>query len=209
MNFDYSNLQEIFGSKLKADEFLYLVNGLKPVIRQLFFEDELERLEKFCLENNLFLVKSSFKVVFLDLGESFSNKGQRVPLEDFRKGAVVIYLSLDEKLANLAALYELQNDHLNLGNLLGYPKCCCEFFLKNFADETPNPEINEFEEKLPDSWMLDISKRDQDLAIISHFPCSWICKKSNEIAKKRLNLLKRINSYRFEELLNLKNLNGD
>lgn len=204
---NYDDLVLTFGSKLKADEVLYLINGIKPVIRQLFFEAELEKVEDLCQKNKLFLVKAPFKVLFLDAEQTFSNKGQRVPLNDVRKGAFVCYISFNEKQANLAALAELQLNDKSLGKLLGYPNCCINYFQENFALENPNPVLGEQSTKIQNSWMLDISRRSEDLEIISHFPCSWNCEKSVEIACNRLNLLNEINPKRYHELKCLREIN--
>ncbi|MAG60710.1 hypothetical protein CL619_02880 [archaeon] len=203
MNKDYSQLIEIFGSKLKSDEFLYLVNGIKPVLRQLFFEEEVEKVENFCKKENIFIVKSSFKIIFDDSEKSFSNKGIRVNLDDNQSGARVVYLSFDERKSNLSALSELQGDDKFLGELLGYPECCINYFLENFAENNTNPTLKNKDCKNQDSWMLDISLREQDLAIISHFPCSWNCSKSIEIAKFRLESFKENLSDRYLEITEL------
>jgi len=54
-----SKLARIFGSKTKAQEILLLVAGLKPVVRQGFYEYELPQVEQFCKENEIYLVNVS------------------------------------------------------------------------------------------------------------------------------------------------------
>ncbi len=201
MDVEYNQLTSTFGSKLKADEVIYLLAGLKPVLRQLFFEHELELVEWFCKNNKIYLTKSNFKIVLVDSDKSFSNKGERAEMSDPREGTYVLYLSLNEKQSLMAALAEQQIDDKLLGELLGYPTCCINYFLNQFGSQNPDPVLQETGDVVgSDSWMLDISHRKDDLALISHFPCSWCCEDSLRIARNRLHLLEEINNVRFKEL---------
>jgi hypothetical protein len=187
-----------FGSKTKAQEMVLLLNDAKEVVRQGFYDEELLAVERFCQEHDLFLIKSKFKVLLA--GEaSYSNKGIRIKETDKRPGMFFVYLSKDEQKAWLAAYYELVGNEHDLGILLGYPKCCVKFFLKNFNQKTPNPV------HLPTNLFTNISKRDQDLVIISHFPCHSDCEPSMELGKKYLDLLRNVDMIRTKELVeNLK-----
>ena len=117
----------IFGSKTKSEEILYLLHDLKEVVRQGYYEEELEPVENFCKENNLFLVRSRFKIQLSDghvravskskireetvpdsshephsahlpIGvHHYTNKGKRV--DETEQGMYFVYISKDEKLA--------------------------------------------------------------------------------------------------------------
>ena len=39
-----------------------------------------------------------------------------------------------KELVEKARAYEENDMHLELGMILGYPKCCCEFFKENFNE---------------------------------------------------------------------------
>src|SRR3989344_2290470 len=110
-------IAEIFGSYTKAQEILYLIDGAKDVVRQGFYENELPKVQQFCKENRIFLVKSSFKVILTDR-QAYSNKGERVSVSE-EKGMYFVYLSLDDGLASLASLFEEQNNIKYFGRLLG------------------------------------------------------------------------------------------
>jgi len=183
----------IFGSQIKAQEILFLLHDLKAVVRQGFSEQELPAIVDFCKKNNLFLVKSRFKVLFADQ-EKFSNKGLRVTETDQRQGMLFVYISKDERKALLAAYAEQINDHQQLGKLLGYPQCCVDFFCKNFSESNPNPI------HLPTDIYTDLTKRELDAVLISHFPCSSECQKSIVIGKRNLELLQKITPERAKEL---------
>ena len=87
-------LEKTFGSQTKAQEILLLLEGEKEVVRQGFYPEELPEVEKFCRENELFLIKSKFKIILEE--EGYSNKGTRVE-ETHSQGMYFIYISKSEK----------------------------------------------------------------------------------------------------------------
>jgi len=178
-------LAKIFGSNTKAQEIILLLKEAKEVVRQGFYDSELYQVEKFCKENQIHVVKSKFKIILADdTPGNYSNKGIRIPENDSRCGMQFIYFSKDEQKAWLAAYYELMGNDSELGLILGYPKCCVNYFLSNFSKNNPNPE------QKGDNPYTNISKRNQDLVLISHFPCNSKCKESTQIAKHNLMVLK-------------------
>jgi len=188
-------LSRVFGSKTKVQEILFLLKDVKGVVRQGFYPEELVDVEKFCAENNLFLVKSKFKVLLAD-SEVYSNKGIRVDEKD-KRGMYFVYISKSEEKALTASYYELIGDEYSLGLVLGYPKCCVEFFCKNFSEGKTNLELES-----TGPW-TNLSKRNEDCVLISHFPCSSGCERSVEIGKKHFAVLKEYDKEMAEKVLEL------
>ena len=89
---------------------------------------------------------------------------------------------------------EENNKHKELGLLLGYPKCCCEFFEKNFNEKNADLTLKTLENSdgYEFTFYNNIAARHFDVSLLSHFPHSFECKPSIEIAK---NNLKIINKY--------------
>ncbi len=187
-------LSYIFGSKTKAQEITYLLSDAKPVIRQGFTTEELSRVERFCREQNLHLVTSTFKVLFADEGV-YSNKGVRIAGNDPRPGLYFVYISKDEQKALLASYHELMNDHRALGLVLGYPTCCVDFFTLNFKAKRTNLQLP------PTNPYTNLSKREQDCVLLSHFPCQSDCEKSMLLAKKYLDVLAKVDRERAKEIV--------
>ena len=183
-----------FGSQSKAQEMMFLLHDLKDVVRHGYYEHELPKIEKFCSENGLVVEKSQFKVVLAENG--FTNKGFRVPLSDSREGMLFVYISKDLEKAHLAAYYELMQNDRDLGKVLGYPSCCVEFFVNSFSSSNPNPEHQ------PINMFTNLTKREKDIVLISHFPCKSECLESCGIAKKNLDLLMKIDSERAKTVVN-------
>ena len=189
-----NKLTRIFGSNTKVQEILFLQHDLKDVVRQGFYESELLNIINFCEKQNLHYVKSKFKVMLVD-DVDYSNKGIRIRENDKRLGMHFIYISKDEEKALLAAYYELIENHKGLGELLGYPSCCIEYFTKKFTAENPNPV-----HKPTNAW-TNITKRDKDLVLLSHFPCRSECEDSIILAQKYLKTIYELDKERAEELL--------
>lgn len=190
-------LTNIFGSVTKALEIVYLMADIKPVARQGFYEHELDKVRRFCKANNLALQISPYKVVLVD-DKKYSNKGIKVRLEDERKGMLFVYISKDEEKAVLANCYELKNNHAQLGEILGYPKCCVEFFCRHepvrskydndyVLPALENSKGNKF------SFYNNILLRNQDITLLNHFPCSFNCEESMNLARRHLVQLRKQN----------------
>jgi hypothetical protein len=192
------SLISIFGTKIKSLEILQLLNNSKDVVRQGFFEEELEKVSKFCKQNNLVLIKSKFKVLPSDFNKTFSNKGMKVKSDDPRFGFIFVYISKDELLAQKCAYFEIMNDHFNMGLTLNYPKCCSYFFARNFdvrskLDNDYEIPVLQNSEKKEYPYFTNIFVREKDYCLINHFPCKLDCEKSIEIGKRNLNILKNNN----------------
>ena len=177
------SLIELTNSHMKAQELFLLLNNIKPLIRHGYYEHELPQIEQFCHQHSLLLVKSPFKVLLDDNNNQFTNRGLRLPVTDPRSGLFFIYISKDEKTAHLALLSELQNNHHQLGHLLGYPTCCINFFTTNFSDQHTNPQHP------PTNPWTNLTKRQQDICLLSHFPCQSNCKESIALAKLYFEVL--------------------
>ena len=176
-------LKEVFGSRTKALEVLYLLKDLKPVVRQGFYPTELEKVEKFCQKNKLFMEKSSYKVLLEDK-EMFTNKGKIVTPEHPR-GMFLLYMSKDHFKALWTCLHETRQDHYNTGLMLGYPECCVKFFVEEFKKGNHNPVHR------PNNPWTNMFLRDKDIVLLNHFPCSSKCEKSIDLAKKNLELIEK------------------
>jgi hypothetical protein len=187
-------LMRIFGSRTKALEILYLLHGIKPVVRQGFYDHEIGKVKDFCKENNLAIETAPYKVVLAEKDRRYSNKGFKVKVDDPRQGMYFVYISKDGRKAAMAEVFEYKNDHRSLGLLLGYPECCVDFFVKNEPVRS-KLDSNYVVCTLDNSkgirypYFTNISKRHMDVTLLNHFPCSFNCERSIELAKKHLKLI--------------------
>ncbi len=179
---------------MKAQEILLLQHDVKPVVRQGFYPHELQKIKTYCNDNNLFYSLSNFKVLLVD-NTQYSNKGMRISENDPRPGMFFMYISKDETKAHLAKYFEMLNNHEDLGKTLGYPECCTTYFKQNFSSQNSNPE------HAPTNPYTNLTKRQNDAAIISHFPCSSECQQSINLAKSSVDVLMKIDKEHTYNLL--------
>jgi hypothetical protein len=188
------DLLRLFQHKTIALEVLYVMMGVKPAARIVIPQFMLEPVTGFCKRNGLVYEVSDFKVVSQeDTGKGgFTNISKRIPLNSLQRGELYVYISKSEEKARLAKLYEL--DNVKFGEILGYPRCCIEFFKRNF--ELQSKRQNDY--VLPAVKKFGISPffnnyalRYFDVSLINHFPCSLDCKESEEIGRRNLRVIKR------------------
>lgn len=191
------DLRKIFGSRTAALEIVYLIKDLKPVVRQGYYKEELGKVVEFCKKNKLAIEISPYKIMIIDSDRNYSNKGMKIDANDPRRGMYFVYISKDEKKAAMADILEYRNDHRGLGLLLGYPSCCVDFFVKNepvrskLDNDYVIPAL-ENSKGIRYPFYTNIIKRSIDITLLNHFPCSFNCEKSIEIAKKNLSLIGKI-----------------
>jgi hypothetical protein len=171
------------------------LENLKPAFRLMAHDAEVQKINDFCARHHLSCVLSDFKVAKADTG-SYSDRGIRIPAGSAAQGKLLAYISKDKLKAELAGRFEEKNNHINLGMLLGYPGCCCEFFDKNFEEESKKRNdyiMPAFRNSKGKSFPFhnNVLARYFDIGLLSHFPCSFSCKASKEIAASNLECLKK------------------
>ena len=102
-------------------------------------------------------------------------------------------MSKDRKTAEKAKIMEAKNNHFELGLLLGYPKCCCEFFEKNFNEKNTDLTLKTLENsnsyEFP--FYANVAARHFDVSLLNHFPHSFDCMPSIETAKNNLKIIQK------------------
>ena len=199
--------RSIFGSVIKSLEIIYVIEGIKPAARIMVKDDEFNNISNFLGKYKLNIIKSDFKVKKEDFG-SYSDKGSKASLNE--KGYYFVYISKSKDKAEKAKTAEERNGHINLGLALGYPKCCCEFFNKNFETESKNK--NDFTLatlRESDGYKFplynNIAARHFDISLLNHFPCSFNCRESIKIAENNLEIIKKYSNewhFIFKSMLN-------
>jgi hypothetical protein len=183
------------GSLTKALDIFYVITGNKPVSR-ILYEDNLEILQ-ILKQHNLEWVFSDYKILkHVDTTRNYSDKGLMIKNDDPRSGIRILYISRDKTLAGKAKDFELKQDHVALGNLLGYPDCCCRFFAQTSRENslgTNDMTLHTFRKSKNQKffWQNNNCIRGFDIALISHFPCSFSCQKSKKLADENLKLIER------------------
>jgi len=190
-----NKLYDMFQNMTKALEALYVLEGIKPVARMSFFEYSLHKIQDFCAENNLYFETSDYKVL-MDFKGNYSTRGTKIPLNSPLKGYLFLYLSKSKEKARKAKLLESQNKYYELGKILGYPSCCCSFFIKHKPTEVK--KSNDYvipvianSSNSPFHFQNNVFGRYFDITLLNHCPCGFDCKKSLNLAKKHLRIIEK------------------
>ncbi len=189
------DLRKIFESNIKSLEILYILEDVKPAARIMVKEED-NKIFDFLKEKGLDYAISDFKVVKQDKEKAYSDKGIKADINSKEKGYLFVYIAKNKEIAERAKESEKNNEHRELGILLGYPECCSEFFEKNYKEESEKE--NDFtlaSLKNSDGFQFpfyaNIGARHFDLTLLDHFPCNYNCKDSIELAKKHLEIIEK------------------
>lgn len=128
------------------------------------------------------------------------------PIKDGRFQFRVVVTSSD-KITEWLKAWEKQ-DNGAIAHLLGYPSCCIDFFQKywieqkfvdttwlmfedkvNWAGQTPFNEIT-LKDINPENNILF---RWLGIRLVSHLPCSFLCKETRRIAEENKEILRKLN----------------
>ncbi|MBL7056406.1 hypothetical protein ISS07_05830 [Candidatus Woesearchaeota archaeon] len=193
-----NTLKEIFHNTTRSLEVLYVLENLKDVVRMDANQLEIEKIKNFCHEQRLFLEISDFKIIKeTDKGKgAFSNTARKVPLNYPEEGLFHLYISKNKNKATFLKMMETKGDDAAVGEMLGYPQCCIDFFLEN--KESQQRMQNDYilpalknSEGMEFDFHANYAVRYFDITLLSHFPHNFSCKDSINIAKKNLECIKK------------------
>lgn len=203
-----SNELNLCYTGIDIQSYLLLKERLKPVIRVLLERNVLEDAKKAVEKLGIKLIAREFKQLY---GGHLEKK------------AIIAYYSLDKNLCKQAMTAEQEGKRKEFGQLLGYPDCCIDNFIKNLVNGVDYTLVSlhnvrtrasfycnnlfVFDSKL-DSFQLktyfdnhNILYGPHQLFLIRHVPCSFDCKHSIKIGKITLKLLKNNSPDLFEKIL--------
>ena len=187
-------LQQLFHSITKSLDVLYVIEGIKPCARILVHEESLNKAKKFLDENKILFEVSEFKILKQYLQSDFySDKSSKVSKDSQEKGHFILYISKDKQIAQNAKAAEEKMLHKDLGLILGYPDCCCDFFEKHFDAKNTDLTLKALEKSdgYEFSFYANIAMRHFDFSLLSHFPHDFSCHESIAIAKRNLETIKK------------------
>ena len=180
---------------LNEQEFLAVREGIKPVMRQTVTRKlSVKKVKNMCKKNNLHTVIKSMNVWSPD-----------------QQPVYHIFISKSSKLAKEAYQANKKMDSRKLGELLGYPECCidnfiklkntnpdCQFILHSFFQTKTKPRFyaNDILNFSIRKFFIGrrINQANENFIptnhfLISHIPCSYDCKESIKMGRNVLKIL--------------------
>ncbi len=198
---EIKDLIKLFGNLRNALEVLYVAYDLKKASRLIYNEgNNLNSAKRFLKENNLSVEISSLKYIVEKDGNKtcYASYAKPVNLNHKQKGFLYIYIAQSRKVSRLAKICEKGQHETEFGRILGYPKCCIDFYNRNIQDCVKKnldllfQVLAETDSPLPYPFLNNFVARFFDASLLSHFPCNFNCRKSLKQAKERLELVKSI-----------------
>ena len=183
-------------------EFISTVYDIKPAFRSSIHISKLEYFKELCKQFNLYLETSDFDMISCENSTIKKDKTEKNPQR------VLVFISKNEetskKIKNLHESNIEKESEEEIGKLLGYPSCCIKFFIENVYDEKTESKIkkpiyyltkikNNSPKQNPfqlNNLYVEYFDKGWENYLISHIPCSFSCKKSQEIAKKTFEIIK-------------------
>lgn len=181
-------------------EFIAIKENIKDNMRCVVPLGSFNEIKRFFTKEGFYVSKSDFSLkIFEDT--SF----QRVFGECEQDSLVFVYICRYER--DMNRLIKLDNTgdlsvSRDVGEILGYPDCCINFYMKHSSEKEPHPDFTLLSlknTKEKNSYLLNNLYWDNENQtlnntynyLISHFPCSFECEKSKYIAKKVLESIKK------------------
>ncbi|HCC49264.1 MAG TPA: hypothetical protein DEQ38_14280 [Elusimicrobia bacterium] len=176
-------------------EFIAVASGLKPVLRTYAIRlDRYAALKKLLAARRLFSERSDFRI-----------SSEDDTLLDPQGESAYVYISGSAALAARAKKCEegilgrrkpSYSDSLEFSKLMGYPRCCFDFFLKFVTGRPPRPShLAEYEALkntggTPSFYLNNLIRGDHYL--VSHYPCSYRCGPSVNYARALLGEIRKV-----------------
>jgi len=127
----------------------------------------------------------------LRLTKKFSGFAHRHEDPGSKDADFYVYLGVSKKLYHINQFYEAykKGDHNIQGELLGFPKCCREFFSDIWPKGYIDPVWQMRDKDHPHPYSNPLL-RYIGVRLSFHIPCSFHCKETIKVTKKRLSLIK-------------------
>jgi hypothetical protein len=182
--------QELFNT-LEIIELLLVVTGEKRSMRTSVRKKFYKILEKLFIKFGLCIhLDYISKKMRIDKGKGGWSNLYDPSIEKVSSSSeMLIYISMSQTLAQSAAEAE-KNDDESFGEILDYPACCRNAFLKNLpiAAKKQGDLVPLVANNTVDSWpwpyLLNTASRYFMAHVLSYYPCSYTCSNALTQAKR-------------------------
>lgn len=200
MGLAYNDFNLLELGRIIALETLGVLEGIKKVSRFNIGADNLQNFKKRMTDLGLECEESDFRIM-----QTRSDKGMiNVDITKFtedEKGDYFLYVSKEKKKAKKAKEYDNiktnKFSHQKLASLLGYPRCCIEFYekhrpeaIKIRRDDYTLISLRNSEGFIFPYYTNNIMRYFES-GLLTFFPCSYKCEKAIDFGKKMFKAIKK------------------
>jgi len=179
---------------------LYNIREVARIESSLNFID---KLKKICKENSIYYTlclreetadAHPFDEKNRDLHKNIKHFKDEIKI--LKKNKYYMYISKSLEKCKKAKKADINHDTKQLGELLGYPKCCIEVHHKRELPKEIDINLAIFHDitnrgiKEEDTYSFYNNVLVPTYALLHHFPCKWNCEESIKIGMKNLQVLK-------------------
>jgi hypothetical protein len=164
-----------------------VLSGLRDGTLQVVRPEALPALSKWALSNGLTITVLGMQ----GSAETYGNA--TAPVVEGKPWDYRVFIGWGAEAHRFAAAWSEMNN-LVIGEILGYPECCCEFFVKNWADENwrdltyPMVGAAGDHHNVVGPTECNILLRWLGVRAVSHLPCSFDCDSTRRIAQRTIEL---------------------
>lgn len=180
-----SKIRSISNDWLKIER-LSVLNGIRDSVLSYCRNEEVPELKKWCSQNGLELVLLESVAQSNSYSSYGGNQGKR---DSWR-----VAITRKEFVGKWGAAWSTM-DNDAIGELLGYPKCCREFFDKYWVEEQYRdltyPAFANSNFNADGPIECNILGRWVGVRWVSHMPCSFQCEESQKIGEQNRELAKQ------------------
>lgn len=185
---------------LIIDWLLPLKHKIKDCLRFLLKRNDLERSIKLIeLDKSLYCEVSDYHLEYNPDGLLGKSKNDF----DKNKSLYLLYISHAKEIIKKVKKFEeeilfreknltesqIKIKTAQIGELLGYPECCINFFSNNISATTP--QLNFLVYRKSNNFFWQLNNLDARMNLLPHVPCDYCCKKSIKFAEKYLKAIQK------------------
>lgn len=184
----WSTLMQVVSQSWEEMERCSVVDGIRPAAYQPVAPEKFLELTTWATKHGLLVVPVT-QINRTQTYQSGSNRGFN-PNEpwDYR-----VLITRPEQMNKIASTPDLATNDAVLGEILGYPECCREFFLKTWGAGQVDTTWNQYAATGNADGPIEANLlwRWKGIRWVSHLPCSYQCQATVEMGRKMRSMATR------------------
>lgn len=169
-------------------EWLTLIEGVRPAIYQNIDPSQLLAKMQEAAEHQLAVIPIT--QVNKNAGYSSGSSSSFDPSQPWEYRAII---TKQEYAQDISQIPNLAHDNVKLGEILGYPKCCQDFFHRTWGAGQVDTTWDQYAETGSANGPVEANMlwRWMNVRWVSHLPCSFQCQATVEVGRKTREVMRK------------------